>query len=128
LQHLASLKSYLREAKAYSEMRARQGAGGSIELPLEGMLPFMRGERPVIAVADMLRDIRTAVELAGEFGLKLIIAGGAEAWKAAALLKEKNVAVLYDGVHALPLRREDDYDIPFATRNCCDGRASSSRS
>ena len=114
-EHLASLKTYLREAKAYSEMRARQGTSGSIELPLEGMLPFMRGERPVIAIADTLPDIRAAVELAGEFGLKLIIGGGAEAWKAAPLLKEKNVGVLYDGVHALPLRREDDYDVPFAT-------------
>jgi imidazolonepropionase-like amidohydrolase len=114
-EHILSIKSYLREAKAYAEMRARQGAGGSIELPLEGMLPYMRGERPVIAIADMLRDIRAAVDLSVELGLKLIIAGGAEAWKAAALLKEKNVGVLYDGVHALPLRREDDYDLPFTT-------------
>jgi imidazolonepropionase-like amidohydrolase len=114
-EHVAALKKYLGDAKAYAEMRARQGSGGSIELPLEAMLPFMRGERPVIVIADMLRDIRAAVEIAGDFGLKLIIGGGAEAWKAAALLKEKNVGVLYDGVHALPFRREDDYDLPFAT-------------
>jgi imidazolonepropionase-like amidohydrolase len=115
-EHISSLKSYLRKAKAYAEMRTRQGASSqNIDLPLEAMLPFVRGERPVIAVADTLREIRAAVEFAGEFGLKLLIAGGAEAWKAAALLREKSIGVLYDGVHALPFRREDDYDTPFAT-------------
>src|SRR2546425_1142356 len=65
--------------------------------------------------ADHFRDIRAAVEIGAEFGLKVIIAGGAEAAKVAGLLKEKNVPVLYAAVHALPRSAEDPYDVNFAT-------------
>jgi imidazolonepropionase-like amidohydrolase len=55
------------------------------------------------------------VDLAQEFGLKLIIAGGADAWKVADLLKAKNVGVLYAAVHTLPRAAEDPYDVSFST-------------
>ncbi len=116
-EDMAKLKQYLREAKAYAEMKARLGkqkpAAG--DLALEAMVPVMRGERPAIFPADHFRDIRTAVELASEFGLKAIIAGGADAWKVVDLLKQKNVAVLYDAVLSLPRAPEDPYDAPFTT-------------
>jgi imidazolonepropionase-like amidohydrolase len=114
--NLARLKDYLREAKAYAEMRARSGASaGTRDIALEALVPVMRGERPAILVANRFRDIRRAVELGDEFGLKVIIAGGQEAWKVADLLSKKNVGVLYSAVHALPLAPEDDYDVTFTT-------------
>ncbi|HET8547731.1 MAG TPA: amidohydrolase family protein [Bryobacteraceae bacterium] len=109
------LKQYLREAKAYAEMRARGGPDAARDTSLEAMAPVMRGERPAIITANHFRDIRTAVDLAQEFGLKLIIAGGADAWKVADLLKEKNAGVLYAAVHALPRSQEDPYDVGFTT-------------
>jgi imidazolonepropionase-like amidohydrolase len=118
-EELAKLKQYLREAKAYAEMKQRaEKAGGpkpAPDLALEAMIPLVRGQRPAIVPADHFRDIRAAIEFAEEFGLKLIIAGGADAWKIPELLKQKNVAVLYDAVHSLPRLTEDPYDAPFTT-------------
>ncbi len=120
-EELAQLKQYLREAKAYAEMKARLEKSGSaagkpnLDLALEAMVPIVRGERPAIFPADHFRDIRAAVEFGEEFGLKVIISGGADAWKIADLLKQKNVAVLYDAVHSLPRLPEDPYDAPFTT-------------
>jgi imidazolonepropionase-like amidohydrolase len=101
-------------------MKARLAASGSGNAPthdakLEAMAPVMRGESAVICPADHFRDIRAAVELGAEFGLKVIIAGGAEAAKVAELLKKNNVPVLYGAVQSLPRSAEDPYDINFAT-------------
>jgi imidazolonepropionase-like amidohydrolase len=109
------LKQYLREAKAYADMRARGGQDSAVDTSLEAMAPVMRGQRPAIVTANHFRDIRTAVDLAKEFGLKLIIAGGADAWKVTDLLKQNDVGVLYAAVHALPRSQEDPYDAGFAT-------------
>jgi imidazolonepropionase-like amidohydrolase len=110
-----ALKLYLREARAYSEMRARGGTEAAVDTALEAMIPVMRGQRPAIIAANHFREIRAAVELAEEFGLKLLIAGGADAWKVAGLLKNKNVGVLYGAVHALPRSDDDPYDVSFST-------------
>jgi imidazolonepropionase-like amidohydrolase len=109
------LKQYLREAKAYADMRARGGQDAAVDTSLEAMVPVMRGQRPAIVTANHFRDIRAAVDLAREFGLKLIIAGGADAWKVIDLLKQNNVGVLYAAVHALPRSQEDPYDVGFST-------------
>ncbi|MGH9661076.1 MAG: amidohydrolase family protein, partial [Bryobacteraceae bacterium] len=65
--------------------------------------------------ATSFRDIRTAIELGEEFGMKIIIAGGADAWKVADLLKSKNIPVLYDAVLRSPVAPEDPYDAGFTT-------------
>ncbi|MGH9719793.1 MAG: amidohydrolase family protein [Bryobacteraceae bacterium] len=114
-EELALLKEYLREAKAYAEMRARGGAGAPFDLPLESMIPVIRGQAPALCHASGFREIRTAVELGDEFGLKVIIVGGAEAWKVVDLLKQKNIPVIYDAIERLPRAREDPYDINFST-------------
>jgi imidazolonepropionase-like amidohydrolase len=118
IEELDKLKQFLREAKRYSEMRTRSGSStppSAIDTGLEAMLPMIRGERPMIVPADSYREIRAAIDLANEFGLKLVIAGGADAWKAADVLAKNKVAVLYSGVHELPRSVEDPYDTSFST-------------
>ncbi|MBI1787950.1 MAG: amidohydrolase family protein [Acidobacteria bacterium] len=110
-EEIARLKQFLREAKAYAALKSVSVRHAA----LEAMAPVMRGEVAAICPADHFRDIRAAVELGQEFGLKVIIAGGAEAAKVAALLKEKNVPVLYGAVNSLPRQQEDTYDVNFAT-------------
>ena len=117
-EDLAKLKQYLGEAKAYSDMRLRQKESGGAPAPdiaLEAMLPLMRGERPMICPADHFRDIRACADLAAEFSLKLIVTGGADAWKVAGYLKQKDIPVIYTEVTSLPRAPEDPYDAPFAT-------------
>jgi imidazolonepropionase-like amidohydrolase len=54
------------------------------------------------------------VDFARREGLKLILLGGYDAPKAAALLKQYDIPVVVAGVHRLPQRREDPYDAAFA--------------
>lgn len=79
-------------------------------LKLAALVPYARGERPVIFRAERERDIRGAIRFAEEMKLKPIIIGASEGWKVASFLKEKNVPVILDSVLNLPLREDDAYD------------------
>ena len=61
---------------------------------LEALFPVLSGAMPVVFNANTEREIVRALDLAREFKLNAIIAGGQEAWKVAPRLKEQNVAVL----------------------------------
>lgn len=61
---------------------------------LEALLPILSGQMPVVFNANSEREILRVLELAKEFKLKPIIAGGQEAWKVADRLKAENVPVL----------------------------------
>jgi hypothetical protein len=61
---------------------------------LVALFPVLTRDMPVVMLANTEREIRRAVDLAEEFNLRLIIAGGAESWKAADRLRERNVPVL----------------------------------
>ncbi|HEX9187932.1 MAG TPA: amidohydrolase family protein [Vicinamibacteria bacterium] len=114
---LARLAALFAEAKAHAAAVAEAGRGTrslpETSLALEALAPFVRGEAPVVVRADDEDDIRGAVRLASEQGLRLVIAGGLEAWRCASLLKEKDVAVLLK-VQRLPARESDPYDAPYA--------------
>jgi imidazolonepropionase-like amidohydrolase len=59
-------------------------------------------QRPLLVAADRASDIRTAIEFATREKLKIIIQGGAEAWRVAPLLKRADVAVVLDPLDDLP--------------------------
>lgn len=61
---------------------------------LEALIPILNGEMPVVMNANSEREIIRALDLAQEFKLKAIIAGGQEAWKVANRLKAQDVPVL----------------------------------
>ena len=79
-------------------------------LVLAALVPYARGERPVIFRADREVDIRAAVRFAEEMKLRPIILGGDDAWKVAGFLKERNVPVILTGTLDLPSRADDYYD------------------
>lgn len=116
---LDSLKTLIADARAYD--KAMKAAAADRTLPrvtpdtkLEAMLPYVRGERPVILSADRAVDIRTAIEFAEQQGLKPIIMGGREAPLVTDLLKQKDVPVIYNGLRAMPAREDDPFDINFS--------------
>lgn len=61
---------------------------------LIALLPYLRGELPVVMNANTEREITRALDLAREFKLKLIIAGGLESYKVTDRLRTQNVPVL----------------------------------
>jgi len=61
---------------------------------LAALLPVLDGAMPVVMYADREREIARALDLAEEFKLKAIIAGGMESSKVADRLRERKVPVL----------------------------------
>ena len=113
-KELARLADLLEEAKAYAAgASGSSGAAVAPDLPLQALAPVARGELPIIFRADGEDDIRGAVKFAGEHKLKLVIAGGLEAWRCADLLKDKGVSVLVN-VDRLPAHETDPYDAAYA--------------
>ena len=61
---------------------------------LAALIPVVDGRMPVVMLANTEREIARALDLASEFKLKLIIAGGQEADRVADRLAKQNVPVL----------------------------------
>jgi imidazolonepropionase-like amidohydrolase len=114
-RQLEQLRKLLRDAEAYGRAQDAYSRDKSLPRPeqavlLASLVPFVRGERPVIMRADREAEIRAAIRFADEMRLRPIILGGDSAWKVAALLKERNVPVILTGVLDLPPREDDYYD------------------
>jgi imidazolonepropionase-like amidohydrolase len=103
-------RQYLRTMEATSETGARIER----DLKLESLAPVLRGELPVIFVADSERDIRNAVAFAEEQGLKMILAGAPQAWKVKNLLAEKDIPVILGSTQALPSGQDEAYDEAYS--------------
>lgn len=61
---------------------------------LEALYPALDGRIPVVFTANREIEIIRVLDLAQEFKLKAIVAGGQEAWKVTDRLKKQNVPVL----------------------------------
>jgi len=73
-------------------------------------VPVTRGELPVLVFADRAREIRASVEFCDKHKLKMILAGGAEAYKVKDLLRSKNVPVILRPTLTAPVEEDDAYD------------------
>jgi len=69
---------------------------------LEALGPALRGELPVIAIANRASDIASALRLAREYQLRLVIRGGVEAWKVADQLAQAKVPVMINPINDIP--------------------------
>ena len=116
-EQVRQLTEYFRNAKAYADIKARLAAGGAgkqaIDLPMEAMVPAMRGEMPVVFDANSVGQIRGALVLADSFHLKAIIRGGREAYRLADTLAARKVPVVLGPIYAEP-NSDAPYDEIFA--------------
>jgi len=118
-RQLAALRTKLEDAQAYAKAKEARAADKSlparpVDHVLEALIPVVKGEMPVLMVANSEREIKGAIEIADKYKLKLIISGADEAWKVAAQLKEKNIPVIIGPVTDLPNNEDDDYDLNYS--------------
>jgi imidazolonepropionase-like amidohydrolase len=115
-RRVEELRKIFRDAEAYGRAQdayrkdPKSVPRPQTDLKLAALVPYARGERPVIFRAEREREIRAAIRFAEELKLKPIIIGASEGAKVASFLKEKNVPVILDGTLNLPLREDDAYD------------------
>jgi imidazolonepropionase-like amidohydrolase len=114
-----SLRALIADARAYDVALKATAADRTLprvtpDVKLDAMLPYVRGELPVIFNADRAVDIRTALEFAEAESLKAVIMGGREALTVADQLKARDVPVFFTGVRAQPSREDDPFDLNFS--------------
>ncbi len=112
------LRKLFRDAENYAKVQDAYARDKSlpypaIDLKMDAMTAYVRGEKPIIFTAERERDIRNVISFAKEMKIKAIILGGQEAWKAADELKQNNISVIYTNIYSLPVRDDDAYDYLF---------------
>ena len=83
-----------REANAAYEKNPRGMRRPEQDKSLAALQPVLAREMPVVMLAEREREITRALDLAQEFNLRVIIAGGADSWRVAERLRAANVPVL----------------------------------
>jgi len=105
------LTDWLERARHYAQALEKGSvAKYNRDLKLEALAPVVRGELPVLVFADHARDIRNAVEFCDKQKLKMILAGGEEAYKVKDLLRSKDIPVILRPMLSMPLEEDDPYD------------------
>jgi imidazolonepropionase-like amidohydrolase len=101
------LRRVLRDALEYEKRRddfrkaQMQPLAASAE-DLEALLPVLKGKLPLFVIANRRSDIETALRIAQEFNLRMVIWGGAEGWRVAPELARAKVPVLLEPLTDVP--------------------------
>ena len=69
---------------------------------LAALAPVLRGELPLLVIANRRSDIETALRIARDYRLKLVLGGAAEAWQIADQIARARVPVLVRPLDDLP--------------------------
>jgi len=121
---LERLKQAFRDARAYGKARAAEKTAGvprhDFDPRLDALLPAIDGAIPVVVHAQRLAQIRDAMKWASEEKLRLVIWGGADAWRMADELAKAGVPVILESPLVLPVREDDPYDAQFADAGVLD--------
>ena len=101
------LREILDDARVYRTRRAeferaqtRALAAGRLDL--EALLQVLDGRIPMLVAADKASDIEAVMKLARDYGFRLIIQGGAEAWQIAEKLAAARIPVLTGAMNNIP--------------------------
>lgn len=109
-KRIEELRQFFRKARAY----AAEPKAAVPDARLEAMRGVFNGNKALFIRADATREITEAVQFAKAEGVKrTVIVGGYDAWRVADLLRDNKVDVILRRTHSLPMRPEDDIDLPY---------------
>jgi imidazolonepropionase-like amidohydrolase len=110
-KQVTEITDWVERARHYAQVMDKSSAARyDRDLKLEALVPVVRGELPVLVFANRAREIRNAVEFCDKHNLRMILAGGEEAYKVKDLLRSKSIPVILRPVLSLPLDEDDPYD------------------
>jgi imidazolonepropionase-like amidohydrolase len=105
-----SIRKFLEDAKAYNEVEKYDMP----DLRYEAMRGIFKGKKNLYVHTDNVKEMMDAINLCKELSItKMVIVGGYDSWMITDMLKENKVSVMLRGIHELPMRTEDDIDMPF---------------
>jgi len=97
----AVLRENLVKAQEYKDkwdqyQKDKKGKEPSKDASLEALLPVLRGEMAVMLHAERADDILTALRIADDFKLKLILDGATDAYKVVNEIKKRDIPVIIE--------------------------------
>ncbi|MEP7066176.1 MAG: amidohydrolase family protein [Gemmatimonadota bacterium] len=93
-------KAYMRRKPEFERAQTRQFV--ATRRDLEAMIPVVEGREPLTIVADQAAEIREALSIAKDYGIKVVILGGAEGWTMADKIAAAKVPVLTGAENNIP--------------------------
>jgi imidazolonepropionase-like amidohydrolase len=95
-KEMAMLRAEFLKARDYNtkQTTAKEDQKPARDLRMEALARVLRGEIPLLVAADRAQDIVTALRLAKEFNLKIVLDGAAEAYLVLDQIKAANVPVI----------------------------------
>ncbi len=111
LEKIAELRTFFREAKAYLNEKNHEATN----LKFEATKGLFNRTKNLYIHCDLVKEMLAAIDFAKEFNFKLVIAGGADSWMIADILKANNVPVILSEPHSLPASEDDAVDQPYKT-------------
>lgn len=104
---LAKMRTLFRDAREFNLGRARYDAAAMHELSatradLDAMQLVLKGTIPLVLAVDRASEILNAIALGKEFGIRIVITGGAEAWMVASQLAAAKVPVMTGAENNIP--------------------------
>ncbi len=97
---MADLEGFMQESKDYS---AKRDAGmTNVDLVYESMRPLFKKQVPAIIGANSDQAIKDAIAFGDKWGIRVVIQGGAQAWKVRTLLAQKQVPVVLGSIESAP--------------------------
>jgi imidazolonepropionase-like amidohydrolase len=102
-----TLREALDDARFYAAHKGQYDANASRALglhrmDLEALQPVLRGEQPLVITAHRASDIETALHLADEYKLKIVLRGASEGWLLRDEIAKAKVPVIVDPLDDLP--------------------------
>ncbi|MEP6905777.1 MAG: amidohydrolase family protein [Gemmatimonadales bacterium] len=97
---LEDTRFFMTHRAAYDRAATRDFQASRLDL--EAMIPVVEGKLPLLVYVDKESDIDAAIRVAKEYGLKLIIGSGAEAWMMAGKLAAARIPVLTGAMNNIP--------------------------
>lgn len=108
-KQVAEIKDYFNKAMAYAKVE-----NDVIDLNMEAMKGLFDGSKRLFVSSDFVKELNDVISFKKELKLEhLAIVGGYDSWMVGPRLKENNIAVVLRRLHDLPMRPEDDVDLPY---------------
>lgn len=110
----ALIRQALTDAREYRSRRALTGADRAPQdLGMDALVELLDGKRRAIVQAHRARDLRTALRIADEFGIGIVLAGAAEGWLVRDEIAAAGVPVLVGPVMARSWRAGEQRNSNF---------------
>ena len=106
---IETIKKFFTEAKAYYQEKNHVANN----LKFEAVKGLFDGKQKLFVRANEVKQMLIAMDLAKEFGFKMVLVGAAESFQIASILAGNNIPVILEQQHMLPSTEDDDIDQPY---------------